>query len=258
MVWRSTIILSLMSDGEASYIIVHSHFILDIWGGTIYFCYSGPRPLDGGGAMFEDIKQHISEVVEIAQLCPENLQEKCFEIILLSFLQNRGMKLTPEEGIAQIPPRQTVEVGLTEVEEIRRQEDIADKDLHVKARRFLKDNKLNVEHLNQLYYKENGDFKPLYDDLGTTKTAESQLRLALLKALENGMINGEFEFKGESVREKCKEYKCYDMNNYTSNFRSRSSLFDGFEKYEGGTSIKLSREGKSKLAEIIKELSGSK
>jgi hypothetical protein len=80
------------------------------------------------------------------------------------------------------------------------QEDIAEADLHVKARQFLKKSSLTIEHINQLFYKEEGNFLPLYDDLKTTKASESQIRIALLHSLLQGMHTGDFEFNGESVR----------------------------------------------------------
>lgn len=204
--------------------------------------------------MFKDIKQQISEILEIVKVCPENLQEKCFEILLLVFLQDRMPARPLEAKGATAQTRHALEDDIQQGGEPTTQEDIAQKDLHVKARKFLKDKGISMEEINQIFYRENGDFKPLYDDLKTTKLAESQIRLALLEALEKVMKDGDFEFDGESIRGKCQDYKCYDSANYTSNFKSRAKLFDGFDKYESGTPIKLSNEGKNKLAELIKAL----
>jgi hypothetical protein len=137
--------------------------------------------------------------------------------------------------------------------------DLTLKDLHVKAKKFLQKYGTTLEDLNQIFYKEGsgdeGKLLPLYEDLKTTKAAESQVRIALMQALESGIKTGEFEFDGEAVRKECQTRKCYDMNNFSANFKNSSDLFDGFEKYDKQEpTIKLSDAGRKALAKAISEL----
>jgi hypothetical protein len=206
--------------------------------------------------MSEKLKQKIMEIVAMAKDCPENLQEKCFELLLADHLQ----KCHPKISSGEEDGKQSVSTGDENKKEgegkkISRQEDIAENDLHVKARQFLKRSSLTVKDINQLFYKEEGNFKPLYDDLKTTKTSESQIRIALLHSLLNGMHTGDFEFNGESVREEVQVRKCYDLNNFGAHFKNRKELFESFTKYDKSSpTIKLSTDGKAKLAEVIKEM----
>jgi len=95
----------------------------------------------------------------------------------------------------------------------------------------------------------------LYDDLKTTKATESQLRIAMLQALNNGMHSGEFEFNGEEVREECQLRKCYDAPNFTANFKNKKEFFEDFTKYKKKSPIiYLSSEGKLELAGVIRQL----
>lgn len=152
-------------------------------------------------------------------------------------------------------PSSEEEIREKEAKKKTEQEDIQETDLHVKVRQFLKKSSLNIEHINQLFYKEEGNFLPLYDDLKTTKTAESQIRVALLHSLKKAMHTGEFEFNGETVRAEVQMRKCYDPTNFAKNFKNNQTLFDGFDSYsKSSPTIKLSTEGKDKLAEIIKGL----
>jgi hypothetical protein len=207
--------------------------------------------------MPEKLKQKIMEIVSIAKDCPDNLQEKCFELLLADHLQQRRPK-APSGGEDGKHPEHAGDESKKEGEDnkkIPRQEDIAETDLHVKARQFLKRFGLTIEHINQLFYKEEGNFKPLYDDLKTTKASESQIRVALLHSLLKGMHTGDFEFNGESVREEVQVRKCYDISNFTSHFKKNEELFEGFTKYDKlNPTIKLSADGKAKLAEVIKEM----
>lgn len=202
--------------------------------------------------MAETLKQKVLEFVAIAKECPESLQEKCFELLLSDYLARERPKSKEKEKKAE---PEAEEKGEKPPEKPSQQEDIQETDLHVKAKQFLKKNGLSIEHINQLFYKEEGNFLPLYDDLRTEKASESQIRIALLHALLNGMHTGNFEFNGETVREEARMRKCYDMANFAATFKNNQSLFEGFDKYsKSSPKIRLSAEGKEKIAEIIRDL----
>lgn len=49
--------------------------------------------------------------------------------------------------------------------------------------------------------------------------------------------------------------KCYDMPNFSTNFKKNSSFIDNFnDKYDKNANYSLSIEGKKELAKIISEL----
>jgi hypothetical protein len=203
--------------------------------------------------MSEKLKQKIEEFVALTKDCPENLQEKCFELLLADYLQQLRSKAPSEEAVTKQLKNEEEKKG--EDKKTSQQEDILETDLHVKARQFLKKSGLTVDHINQLFYKEDGNFLPLYDDLKTTKAAESQIRVALLHALLSGMHTGDFEFNGESVRTEVQIRKCFDQPNFATIFKKNVELFDGFTNYSKmSPTIRLSTDGKSRLAEVIREL----
>lgn len=207
--------------------------------------------------MNEKLKNKVLELAAIAKECPQNLQEKCFELLLFDYLERlrQGDKKNVEDQNIKEPTDSGEDKRQKEDKSKAQQEDIVETDLHVKTRQFLKKYGLTVDHLNQLYYKEESNFLPLYDDLKTTQVVESQIKIALLHALLNGMHSGNFEFNGEFVREEAQARKCYDMANFTANFKKHARLFDGFEKYKKTEpTVRLSIEGKKRLAEIIREL----
>ena len=124
----------------------------------------------------------------------------------------------------------------------------------VKARRFLEKHALSIDHLNNLFYKEDGQVLPLYDDLKTTRMSEGQIRIVLLQALQNAVNAGDFTAQVEQVRQECTARKCYDTSNFTAHFRNNESLFD-FDTYGRNTkTVKLSENGRKELAQVIKEL----
>ncbi len=206
--------------------------------------------------MTKELKAAILEIIEITKTVPEPLQLRCFEILLNDHLAREHTPskkpvtaAPPEDGPTKAPPQNKDEVKSP------KQSDIQVADLHVKARRFLEKYNLSVADLNEVFFKEGDTFKPLFDDLKTSKLAESQIRIALLEAVKAAMRNGEFQFDGEIVRAECQIRKCYDATNYSANFKNNSDLFDGFEGYKKtAPTIRLSETGRKTLAELITEL----
>lgn len=208
----------------------------------------------------EDIKKEVKKILDITKECPENLQQTCFEILLRDFLESR--KPTQSKGkepqssaTSKLKETTSEEMGGTATEVSSGQgSDLTSNDLHVKARKFMEKYKITVEQLNQLFYKEGDQILPLFDNMKTTRTSESQIRIALLKTLVNALSGGEFQASVEEIRNECQARKCFDTNNWNNHFQNNASLFD-FGKYTKSlTTVRLSEEGKKELAELIGEL----
>jgi hypothetical protein len=212
-----------------------------------------------------DLKVLVQEVIDATKLCPEPLQALAFEILLKHQLEMSSGEIvrpgprkidTPVEGPARPVISEDTPVEIEE-KAADSDEEINTKDLHAKVRKFLQENGLSLKDVNGLYYKEGSEIKPLYDDLRSTGMSESQIRIALLEAFENAIGTGNFEFKGESVRDKCKIHKAYDSPNFTRNFRNNAALFESFESYDPSKPIRLSAAGRTRLAAVLTELARS-
>jgi hypothetical protein len=202
--------------------------------------------------MPDDLKDRVLEIVSIVKECPENLQPLCFELLLRDYLERRQRPLTPPPAPPAPPPAAADPIAAGET--ATGQQDLKAADLHVRARKFMERYSITLDNLNQLFYKDDGEIKPLYEDLKTTRLAESQIRAALLHALLSGMMTGEFVADGEVVRAEVQQRKAYDKANFAKNFKNSANLFEGFESYEKGTPLRLSEDGRKELAELIKEL----
>ena len=201
--------------------------------------------------MSEDLKARVLELAAIAKECPDNLQERCFELLLTDFLARKAPAKPPKppsDDETPEPPKDDEDPA----DETTDQQDLKVSDLHMKARKFLQRFTLTIDDINALFFKEGAEVKPLYEDLKTTRMAEGQIRITLLHALTNGMKTGEFEADVEAVRAECNARKCYDSTNFSGNFKKNASLFDG--EYEKGTPLRLSEAGKTELAEVVREL----
>jgi hypothetical protein len=210
--------------------------------------------------MYSLVKEEIKDIISIVKECPESLQEKCFEILLNNLLKETCFDSKKSEPVKDIKNEEYTDNGqvITNYNEDKNtgECEIELKDFHVKTRKFIESSGITCTDLNSIYYKDGSKIIPLYEELGTNKMAESQMRIALLTAFENSIENdGEMFFDGEIVRKRCQDLKCYDGANFAANFKKNSSLFDDLEKYEKGKDIRLSIEGKKELAKVILILS---
>jgi hypothetical protein len=210
-----------------------------------------------------DFVEGVRELIALAKECPDNLQEKCLEMLLDDFLKKSsgGFKsptkpvATPTPVVAIEETAETPALSGEESETSPGQRDLLMTDLHLKARKFLGQYSLTLDDINQLLFVEDGEIKTLYDDLKSTKASETQIRIGLLQALRTGITDGEFQFNGEDVRTECQERKAYDKNNFSANFKNSAALFVGFDKYDKNSPVlKLTDTGKQRLAETIKEM----
>lgn len=220
-----------------------------------------PKANKAGDPMAK-LKDKVAEFAAIAADLPDNLQVVCFELLLRSHLEaSRPRPPANPERNKDVDKEKDKNKDLdaedkskTVEEAAKSQADIVQGDLHVKVKRFLQKYSLTLDHLNNVFYKEDGKILPLYEDLNTTKMSEGQIRIALLQSLVSAIPTGTFEATVEDVRSECDDRKCNDRPNFAANFRNNDTMFD-FETFDRQTKkVRLSEDGKSELADVIKEL----
>ena len=208
----------------------------------------------------KQIKDKILEIADIAKVCPDNLQVVCFETLLKHYLT--GLTQPPLKSPAEGSPKTTpahneAKRSPAETEEpanAGKQEDIKESDIHLKVKRFMEKEAVTLDQINNLFFKEGDRILPLFDNLKTTRMAESQIRITLLQSLVNALTTGEFQADVSAVKAECSQRKCLDASNFTANFRNNISFFDDKKIDRKTTSLKLSDPGRKELADVIKEL----
>lgn len=194
------------------------------------------------------LSEKIKEIIEIADSCPEIYRVECFKILLANAIDSSPKHGYEKNNGDDVPNNSGDDTSAS------LQKEILEKDIHLKFKQFMKKNDLSISLVNELFYYENGDLLPMYDDLKTVKSSEVQIRIGLLQAMQNAIQSGNFEFDGEAVRAECQKRKAYDSTNFTKNFTNNSKLFEAFDSYNKGESIKLSEAGKAELLKAIMEI----
>ncbi|HNW71677.1 MAG TPA: hypothetical protein PKZ36_00295 [Candidatus Paceibacterota bacterium] len=202
--------------------------------------------------MIKNIKEQIKEIIEIVNLCPANLQEKCFDILLSDIIKSDKTKDEGHPKKDEVPDKKESEDKNKNINLVSNGEEFEMKDFHTKTKKIIP-KELTLEEINNLFYKEGEEIKPLYDDLKSSKVAESQMRVAIMEALKNGLKTGDFSFNTQTVRELCESYKCYDSANFSAHFKKNGGLFN--EEYKNNIIMSLSADGKKEMVKIAKDLS---
>ncbi len=200
--------------------------------------------------MNKDIETKLDEILSLVKKCPENLQEKCFELLFNYYFSNQTIHSRKNPELSNENPSQELN---TPNSETTGGDEIKLNQIHTKVKAILKNGELTLDDINNLFYQENSEFKPLYDDLKSTKMSDSQIRLTLLGSLKNALKDGEFKISVNEIRDLCDTHKCYDSANFATNFKKSKELFT--EEYKkGAIEVSLSPAGKKELIKIASEI----
>ena len=176
--------------------------------------------------MYERIKKAVEEIAKIADSCPENYREKCFSILLEKYL---GLEL-PQEGKAG-----------------QAKEDLNGHSTGLS--KFLTDNGLKAENLENIFHIEKGVCEIIVKDVKTDKKAIGQIRLALLLAIKNSILGKELFVSAEELQQICQTHALYDVSNFRAIMKKNLNLFLPVVK-----DWKLTKPGEKEAIELIKIL----
>ncbi len=180
--------------------------------------------------MFEELKNQLQEIIDVAELCPERYREKCFSILLEHWLSSyENPKMPPGKPLEA---KNTILAG-------------GSRDLFSQ---FVKEHDLNGT-LSQVFHLEDSKCGIIVNDLKTPKKAQRQVRLGLLVGVKHIVEEGVPNIPDQELRDLCTTYAAYDESNFASYMKKQKHLF-----VKTDTGWKLTKPGEKEAANLIKEL----
>ena len=177
--------------------------------------------------MLEKVREHLDEVVSIADMLPEKYQQKGFEVILSGLIQ--GSAGSTEENMNSNPSNSLMKAQFPNV---------------------LVQKEVAREEIERIFHFDGVAYNIIVGDLKISSTAQRQIRLALLLGIKNLLETGTEAVVGRTeLIEICKKYSAYGAANFSTHMKSHRQFF--LEKSGGWT---LTVPGQQKAAELIKEL----
>ena len=187
--------------------------------------------------------EQLKQIIELTNLVPQEYRAKCFELLLTHTLHTLTSIGAGSEPINKPSATSTSTSAATTKPFV----------LPIDVKAFLSQYKLDETKLWKLFLVDGANVRPIYH-LKTTKKATIQIHYALLLALENSLLKGEFQVDIENLRTKCVDQKSYDKINFMTNLKYKQKLFKSVDKEQP---LVLSPDGKSELADLIEELNNN-
>jgi len=178
--------------------------------------------------MFENIRDTLNEVIEIANKCPEKYQIKCFEILLdaLAKREATAMGTTIEKA--------TIITKLPEQQEPT----------------FFSTNQILPDEWKRVFHFDGNSYKVIVKDLKDKNVSKKQVKLGLLIGIKSLLETGKPIISKEELIAICKQYSTYDSANFATHMKNQKNLFISEDK----NTWSLTVPGEGKAAEVIKEL----
>jgi len=194
---------------------------------------------------YENLNAQVKEIWEATAGVPENLREKCFEILLNRLIpSNPGQFNGSENPVSQHSDDPSVRTG-----------EAYPFSGHMRA--FMRRTQVTGENIFNILIVDDGEVHFTSEPEANTK-AQGVLQWALLLALRNALVSekGELRVDPEELRSICQEKGYYDKN-FTTTIKNKKNapLFGGMLEPKGDAR-KLSPKGEEKLGDLIRELGG--
>jgi hypothetical protein len=194
----------------------------------------------------DDLKKEVQAILEVVGLCPKELQEKCFELLLADYLAED--RLATGRILPTIEKPQPERVQISSPMDLEALPPEVEKRMRVFATSY----GLTVADMLKIYHvDELGNVSIEVIDLKTAKTSKRQRRLALLLGGRHQFQEGSFDVRTEELRELCVTYSAYDAANFMANLKNSKEILAGFKP---DSTNKLSPAGKAELGTLLKEL----
>ena len=199
--------------------------------------------------MYEDAETQVKAILKIVSLCPESLQEKCFEILLQGYVSSH----TPTRGrhaAADAPPPPPPSRANGDGAESSIPPELANR-FRTTAKRL----DVPVKRLESLFdfNSEPIIFHALHIP-GDAK-ADKTRNVALLVAAKSYLTTGAWTADWKEVKSQCVDQNCYDAANFATMMKRAQA--DLFKSLEIGKSMELSSGGVKEAEGLLKKLSAS-
>lgn len=173
--------------------------------------------------MFKKVKEHLKQVIEISNSCPETYRNKCFEVLLESLVRVEHEKVNPY----MVPGEG--KRGNTQP--------------------FLVRNEISGEQLDKVFDFDGNKYEIIVNNLNDATNSKKQVKLALLLGAKSLLEADESFFTKDSLIEICKKYSCFDQANFSAYMKKNKLWF--LSKDSGWT---LTKPGQQEAVKVIKEL----
>jgi hypothetical protein len=196
--------------------------------------------------MFGDAQQQLERILALVAMCPENLQGRCFEILLTAYVNSTVPKVSVAPASQAAPPGAPV-ANAAATNGVQIPDAIKPKLVSLAGR-----NKIPIEKAAALFDFNTDPFTYHAYVAPGDKKAEKLRNVALALALKNYLVTGSWATDWQEFRAACIDQNCFDRAN-TNVILSKSGLFKTSSQAEG---LSLSSPGVTAAEALFVSLAG--
>jgi len=188
--------------------------------------------------MYENAEEAIARILAIVEKCPDNLKEKCFEVLLRGYVERELSGRAPS-GALQPPGAKGGEEALGIPEAVLQR-------FRTTAKRL----SVDLASLAGLFDFGNDPFTFHALKAPGEKKAEKTRRVALLVAAKSYLATGNWIADWQEVKAECINQNCYDATNQAVNLQAGEGGM-WFKSVETGKNIELTAEGVKEAERLL-------
>lgn len=196
--------------------------------------------------MYKNGEAALERILELVGKCPEELQEKCFEMLLSGYVQLEVGMPTPQALSAQ------AQQGKEKMDEAPPLESHIPPTVLPRFRTTAKRLGIAVETLESLFDFSVDPFALHAVVVPGKKSAEKARNVALLAAIRSYLAAGSWSADWQEVKSQCVDHNCYDAANHIVNLKKGEGTI--FKDVESGKAIDLSSDGIKKAEKLLKSI----
>jgi hypothetical protein len=186
--------------------------------------------------MFDDAEAALERILTLVKKCPEPLQVKCFEVLLIAYAQST----TSRSDRKQTPKEQETKRDLQSPLEIP-------DPVRPRFATFAKRLKVDQPALAALFDFHQDPFTFHAVVVPGTSGAKKTRNVALLLGVKNYLATGNWTADWKEFRAMCVDQNCYDRTNAGKHLNSK----EGYFKNAGEGGITLSSAGITAAEKLI-------
>ncbi len=160
--------------------------------------------------MFDDARPHLEKILELVQLCPEKLHEKCFELLLGAYLDSKGPN---QRSPILFDAQNTLAQDTDEPSDQTKNTNAIPEAIRTRFNSLVARSKVSATKATELFDFNVDPFTYHGISVPGSSNREKMRNVALLLALKGYLTSASWSADWKEFRATCMDHSCWDRAN---------------------------------------------
>lgn len=199
--------------------------------------------------MFDDAQPQLEKILALVQLCPEKLQEKCFELLLGAYLDS---KVPKQPAVTPTSPQNAPAPGTDGSSGNGESTNIVPEAIRTRFNSLVARTKVPAMKAADLFDFNIDPFNYHGVSIPGSSNQEKMRSVALLLALKSYLTSANWDADWKEFSATCIDHSCWDRANST-----KAMNHEWFKKGSSAEGITLSQSGIKAAETLFTKLAGA-